>query len=115
MGDRSQVCIKDNDARVYLYSHWGGKDIYTAAVRGLKRAPDRWDNPEYLARNIFCEMVKGQENETTGFGIGVTEHGDIEHPVPVFDVNTQIVTWEGEGFAPPPPCTFAKFVARHGT
>ena len=41
--------------------------------------------------------------------------GDRTHPVPVFDVNTQIVTWEGEGFALPPPCTFAKFVERNGT
>ena len=115
MGDRSQVCIKDDDARVYLYSHWGGEDIYHAAAQGLKRAPDRWQDPEHLARNIFCEMVRDSENETTGFGIGVAEHGDIEHPVPVFDVNTQMVTWEGEGRTVPPPCTFAEFMERNGT
>ena len=121
MGDRSQVCIKKRDSRVYLYSHWGGEDVYAQAAKAMKRAPWRLHDAEYLARCIFCDMVRDDMDETTGFGIGTYIHGDVEHPVPVLDCGTQIVSWEFGGFhdylpsekAVYPEMTFAEFITKY--
>jgi hypothetical protein len=90
MGDRAQVLIQRNDERVYLYAHWSGSDLPATVQRALKRK-QRWTDLEYLARIVFCEMIKGQEAEETGFGIGTAEHGDLDHPVIVVDVDKQTV------------------------
>jgi hypothetical protein len=51
----------------------------------------RWEDAEYLTRIIFCEMVKGNETAETGFGIGLSKHGDSNNPLIVVDVATQTV------------------------
>jgi len=97
MGDRSQVCIKKGNNRVFLYGHWIGSEIYKAIGEALRRVPDRWEDSEYLARAVFCEMLKtsGKEALTgeTGFGIGVQEHEDIEHLIPYLDCDKRIVSF----------------------
>ena len=80
MGDRGHVLIEDNG--VYLYSHWGASELVEIVKKALARRL-RWDDPEYLARIIFCEMVKGQESEETGFGIGTAKHEDVWRVVKV--------------------------------
>lgn len=115
MGDRAQVCIKDGEDRVYLYGHWSGTGIYKAAAKALRRVPGRWTDSEYLARAIFCEMVRDDIDGETGYGIGLHQHGDIEHAIPVFDCETRQVTWEshdGEPVAPGNNCAFVDFASR---
>jgi hypothetical protein len=51
---------------------------------------ERWSDPTYLARIIFCELITGQEDEPTGFGIS-TSIGDNEYPITVVDCSAQRV------------------------
>ena len=70
MGDRRNVIVKDgeSDIGVGLYTHWSGSDLEDIVKSALQRK-QRWEDAPYLARIIFCEMVKGNEREETGFGI----------------------------------------------
>jgi hypothetical protein len=71
MGDRANVLMKtdsEDDSGVYLYTHWCGSSLPVAVQDALKKL-ERWDDPQYLGRIIFCEMVKGYENDATGWGI----------------------------------------------
>ena len=74
MGDRGQVLVKD--IGVYLYTHWGASGLIDVVREAIARR-ERWDDPEYLARIVFCAMVAGQEKELTGFGIGTHLHDDV--------------------------------------
>jgi len=79
VGERAQVKVMMGgvEPSVYLYTHWGGLDL-EAVVRHALAKRQRWDDPEYLTRIIFCEMVRGEERESTGFGISTSENGDID-------------------------------------
>ena len=69
MGDRGNIIVKvRGEADLYLYTHWRGYDLANILKSALKHK-DRWSDASYLARIIFCEMVKGKEAEETGFGI----------------------------------------------
>lgn len=73
MGDRGNIIIRDEGAPdLYLYTHWNGSDLPKTLKRALSRK-ERWDDSAYLARIIFCEMVKGSEADATGFGISTME------------------------------------------
>lgn len=74
MGDRGQVLIKDEG--VYLYTHWGATNLVGVVASSLSRQ-ERWDDPEYLARIIFCEMVIDDVGSPIGYGIGTQKHGDV--------------------------------------
>ena len=72
MGDLGQVIIKDREAPdLYLYTHWRGSQLREIVRSALKRR-QRWNDGPYLARIIFCEMIKGEEKGETGFGISTT-------------------------------------------
>lgn len=90
MGARAQVKIEEHGAAVYLYTHWGAGSI-VETVKTALRKKWRWTDSEYLTRIIFCQMVKGDEEGETGFGIGTGVHGDIEILVTV-NVPCQTVT-----------------------
>jgi len=68
MGDRANVLMKSDKDGVYLYTHWQGYELPQAVQNALKRK-ERWDDEPYLTRIVFCEMIKGQESEETGYGI----------------------------------------------
>lgn len=72
MGDRGNIIVKDGESKVYLYTHWTGSELPEVLKSALRRGKSRWDDGQYLARIIFCEMVKGQEMDETGFGISST-------------------------------------------
>lgn len=74
MGDRAQVLIKDTG--VYLYTHWESHKLQETVERAIAKKW-RWNDPVYLARIIFDEMLKGQHGEETGFGISTSMQGDI--------------------------------------
>lgn len=86
MGDRGNIFVAGAD--VYLYTHWTGSDLGPIVRAALKRGQDRWNDDQYLARIVFCEMVKGDLLGTTSFGIAATV-GDNNHPIIVLDPATQ--------------------------
>src|SRR5687767_6295692 len=76
MGDRGNIVVmNDKGENIYFYTHWRGSDLPNIVAKALRRGVDRWDDPPYLNRILFCELVKGEENENTGFGID-TRMGD---------------------------------------
>lgn len=100
MGDRGNIKVLDEPSgsgAVYLYTHWGGSDIKTYLANALDRGRDRWDDPAYLARIIFCEMLKSSSgdplDETTGLGIS-TQLCDNEHPILVVHCDSQAIETE---------------------
>lgn len=94
MGDRANIHIlnagSDDNQGVYLYTHWGGSELLVTLQRALISGKNRWSDDQYLTRIIFCEMVKGQEAEETGFGITSTVR-DGEDRVIVVNTETQTV------------------------
>lgn len=53
---------------VYLYTHWGGARLPETVRQALARA-DSLSDDQYLARVVFCTMIKGHEDEQAGFGL----------------------------------------------
>jgi hypothetical protein len=76
MGSRAQVLIEDEG--VYLYTHWGSATIEEDLKKWIPLAKGRWKDPEYFARVIFSNMIREHMDGETGFGIGGSEHGDID-------------------------------------
>lgn len=93
MGDRGQILIKD--IGVYLYTHWSGCALKALLQDALAKRW-RWNDEEYLARIIFDVMSDGSHGEETGFGIGTTEHNDLNNPLLVVDCKKQVVSEIGE-------------------
>jgi hypothetical protein len=87
MGDRIQIFFPQNG--VYLYSHWGGESELYAVQKALKKQW-RWQDPTYLARIVFCEMVKGEAMEETGYGIGTKQHADVYRLIVIDTVNQMV-------------------------
>ena len=85
MGCRGQVLIESEG--VYLYTHWGADTLLDDVLRAVNspKGQSRRTDGEYLARIIFCEMVKDDIDGETGYGIGTQEHGDIQLLVTVTD------------------------------
>ena len=80
MGDRRSIVLEYADGRaIAFYSHWTGSDLERVLANALQRAKSRWDDPAYLARVIFCEMVKDAVNGTSGFGIEPASWGDNDY------------------------------------
>lgn len=84
MGERGNIVITKDDNMfphpVFFYTHWSGYLVKPILQTALRRGQERWDDPQYLARIIFCEMVKGDPQGVTGFGI-TTAIGDSGYPL----------------------------------
>lgn len=97
MGDRANCIIQyegKKSKRVWFYTHWSGSDLPGIVKTALARK-ERWDDDSYLARIIFSEMIKGQEDSELGFGISLRQQ-DNEHPYLVVDIKAQRVFFEDE-------------------
>ena len=105
MGDRANIVVKNSGEQVCLYSHWGGSELPDTLRAAMVRGKKRWDDAPYLARIIFCEMVKGDEMETTGFGISQSI-GDGDDKVITIDVDDQTVKINDR-----PAVAFGDFIA----
>jgi len=75
MGDRGNiVCLYGDDEKteIWFYTHWMGSALPQILARALDRGRERWEDPSYLARIIFSQMLmdSGQLEDLTGFGIG---------------------------------------------
>jgi hypothetical protein len=81
MGDRRNVQVKDSASEdgVFFYTHWTGSDLPHTVANALRRGEGRWGDTPYLSRIIFCEMVKGEVLDETGYGIS-THECDPENP-----------------------------------
>ena len=97
MGTRAQCFIKDTG--VYLYQHWDGDNLMNKVVAAVNSpvGKNRQDDPDYLTRIVFCEMVKGDEAGETGYGIGTEKHDDIQYLVTV-DCEKRTITEEHINF-----------------
>lgn len=94
MGDRANIAIEQGDGtRIWLYTHWAGYDLPKTLHAAIKRGTDRWDDTPYLARIIFCEMVKNSLDDLTGYGI-TTSMTDNEYPLLVVDPDKQVIRVE---------------------
>lgn len=101
MGDRVNIAVEDKGKRVWFYGHWSGYDAPEIVREALARK-ERWNDPSYLARIIFCVMVGNSDNlkGTTGLGVS-TEPGDNEYPFLIVNCDKQTVSIEDdnrEGF-----------------
>jgi hypothetical protein len=97
MGDRAQVKLVDEGRKgeaVYLYTHWGGDALVDNLHEAMAKRW-RWGDCEYLARIIFDVMTRGHEGTETGFGIGTTMHGDLNHPLITVDCKRRQVVIGG--------------------
>lgn len=83
MSTRSQCFIKQTG--VFLYQHHDGYDLMDTVVNAVNSNVGQscQDDPEYLTQIICCAMVKGREDVPYGYGIGTTEHSDINYLVTV--------------------------------
>ncbi len=93
MGDRANIILEEDgkNAVIYLYTHWAGTELPETLQNALIRGKSRWDDPPYLGRIIFCEMVKGNEMDLTGYGMSVSEC-DNGHPFLRVNADKQTVT-----------------------
>lgn len=73
MGDRANVCVKNNDDDngVYLYTHWYGTELpFTLQNALLSR--QRWQDTAYLTRIIFSEMITVHDEVKSFLGYGIS-------------------------------------------
>lgn len=95
MGDRANIRLKDSESGVmYFYSHWGGSELPLTLKSALVRGKDRWDDSPYLSRIIFCEMIKDDVLDNTGFGLSTYET-DNEHTIIEVDTEKNTVSIGG--------------------
>lgn len=103
MGDRANIHLKNEN--VFFYTHYLGSELAVILRDALKRGrgdesgrgfnDNRWGDPPYLARIIFCEMIKDCVLETTGYGIS-NQIQDNEHPIISVDIAEQTVAVYGD-------------------
>jgi len=106
MGNRSNLMMVFNDDQhMFFYSHWLGTGNAVRLHTALSRQK-RWGDDAYLARIIFCELVKGYEDEETGFGIA-PYMPDNGNPVVVVDLQHGTVTFETSN---PVSWTFQEYI-----
>ena len=88
MGDRGEVKIEPMG--IYLYTHWGAADLPNIVKTALLKGQERWNDPPYLARVIFQEMV-GDDESITGYGIQIDHQEDVWRLITV-NTDKQTVT-----------------------
>ena len=99
MGDRGNVkIIQWGEKPVYLYTHWGGSELIETVKTALKRK-QRWGDGPYLTRIIFCEMVKGYEEDERGFGISAAEcDGYVKIHIHIGNQTVEVINYKETTF-----------------
>lgn len=73
MGSRTTWKIVTNDdAVIWLYSHWGGESKFADTQNALVTCMPRWGDTTYGARSFISAIVREGWSEVTGFGITAT-------------------------------------------
>ena len=128
MGDRANVIVLNRQMKkvepklgVGMYTHWKGSRLPFIVKQALSRK-QRWDDPDYLARIIFSEMIKKDIDAEDGFGLYATQIGSVkgylpdnEHQVLVLDTVAQTIGFhprKNDSFAAKPNAvwTFEHFI-----
>ena len=105
MGDRANIHVQEEGHEgVYLYSHWGGSGLPVHLQNALNRGRDRWDDGQYLARIIFCQMVGTDMTGTSGLGI-TSSVWDNGYPIIEVDPDNQTVSIDDRSWS------FEEFIA----
>ncbi len=90
-----QVEIISPFGRVYLYTHDTARNLLSNVYNVLIEEK-RWDDPDYLARMIFCEMIPQEFwNSDSGFGIGTQLYVDTELLISLDTVAQKITVSSG--------------------
>lgn len=112
MGDRGniKVYMGADETPIYLYTHDRGSEIYGVVKRALAKR-ERWNDAVYLARILFCELIKGREAENTGFGIS-SMLTDNNHTIIALDCDTQEVLFEERDGEPKGRMSFEDMVTK---
>lgn len=93
--DSGQIEIISPFGRVYLYTHNDVKSLLTI-VHNTLSLKVRWDDPDYLSRMLFCEMIPEQFwSSDSGYGIGTQLYADVELLVSLDTVNQKITLSSG--------------------
>lgn len=91
----AQVEVAGPFGSVFLYAE-EGKGIIGALHRALSKEK-RWNDPDYLSRIIFCQMVPEKEwDGTNKFGIGTEMYANIDIFVTI-DTITENITIQARG------------------
>jgi hypothetical protein len=70
MGMRRNIALDYGvEKKIFLYTHWGAERLEDVLRAALNRGASRWDDPPYLARIIFSEMIQDEVMDTIGYGI----------------------------------------------
>jgi len=87
MGDRGVITVKQwKEGKVHLYTHWDASNLEAVLSSALAKRW-RWDDPPYLTRIIFEEMIKDAIDQETGYGIYSYVPGDAWRVLVVDSVN----------------------------
>ena len=89
--ESGQVEIVGPFGRVYLYTSHNRKELVKEVYEALSLRK-RWNDPDYLARIMFCRMVPIESwAEEIGYGIGTQLYGDVELLV-TLDTTNLVIT-----------------------
>ena len=91
MGDRANVRWRTEGPEIFFYTHWSGSDLEAIIANALIRGKERWNDGQYLARIVFCEMVMEDVLGKTGYGIS-TIVGDGDGRYVTIDTQKQTAT-----------------------
>lgn len=110
MGSRTEWIIKEDTSgnAVHLYSHYGGESKFEDTQRALAKAEPRWSDTSYGVRIFISQIIGGEWDSETGFGIAVGNDTDnlFEESYfhAVIDFPNQVVIFGSRTW------TFAEFV-----
>ena len=108
MGDRANIVMQSKAGRIYFYTHWNGYDLPSIAQSGLKRGEGRWNDPAYLGRILFSEMIQNDVLDETGYGISLSIC-DNSYPLLVIDTDSgQVRIEDGPGISSSTKCAVGK-------
>lgn len=94
MGDRANIVMHEAAGRIFFYTHWAGYNLPAIAQAALARGTGRWEDPPYLARIVFSEMIQGNVLDETGYGISLGVCDNDGYPLLVIDVDSKQVRFE---------------------
>lgn len=86
MGDRANFgFVQPNGNTIVLYGHWAGSQMLGQLADAVIAARGRWNDPAYATRIAISQIIGGDWNMETGFGLHVNEISDNEHKIAIVD------------------------------
>lgn len=90
--------IEKGTAQIEIVGPFGSVFLYTEKGRGIIGSlhaalskKQSWNDPDFLSRIIFCEMVPRDEWEnTSGFGIGTEMYANIDIFISIDSTNQEV-------------------------